>query len=119
MSPFQGCPWENENNAKEKQDLFILFTHPDYRRRGVGQQFLDWGMAKADEMGVEMFLDATPIGMPLYKQNGFVAIEENVIRPRTDNPDRAWKEAEEKIGQSTWWLMGRPAGGKATKSRGK
>ncbi|ETS74807.1 hypothetical protein PFICI_13291 [Pestalotiopsis fici W106-1] len=91
--------------------LFILFTHPAYRRQGVGQQFMDWGMAKADQMGLEFFLDATPTGKPLYDANGFVEVGKNVIAPSTDSPDDAWKAAEKKIGHSTWYLMWRPPGG--------
>ncbi|KAI1809054.1 hypothetical protein GGS20DRAFT_573742 [Poronia punctata] len=91
--------------------LFIVFTHPMYRRKGVGQRFMDWGMAKADEMGVEMFLDATPVGKPLYDVNGFVEVENNIILPRTENPDDAWKATEKKTGHSTWYLMWRPIGG--------
>ncbi|OTA99838.1 hypothetical protein M426DRAFT_16069 [Hypoxylon sp. CI-4A] len=82
--------------------LFIIFTHPDYRRKGV---------VKADEIGVEFFLDATVVGKPLYDANGFVEVQKNVIIPRTDNPDDAWKETEEKTGHSTWFLMWRPQGG--------
>ncbi|KAI1178273.1 hypothetical protein F4777DRAFT_111075 [Nemania sp. FL0916] len=93
--------------------LYILFTHPSYRRRGVAQTFLDWGMRKADEMGVEMFLDSTPIGKPLYEANGFHVVEETVIKPEpeTGDPDDEWREAERKIGPSEWWLMWRPMHG--------
>ncbi|KAL7625558.1 hypothetical protein AAE478_004778 [Parahypoxylon ruwenzoriense] len=95
------------------QDLFIVFTHADYRHKGVAQQFMDWGMAKADETGVEMFLDSTPLGRPLYEKNGFMYVEKNVISPRTDSPDEAWKETVEKAGDhSDWWLMWRPVRGK-------
>lgn len=92
-------------------DLFIIFTHADYRRKGIGQKFMDWGMAKADEMGVEFFLDATPVGRPLYDANGLIEIEKNDIKPQTENPDDAWKAVEKKIGPTTWYLMWRPAGG--------
>ncbi|KAI1357839.1 acyl-CoA N-acyltransferase [Xylaria arbuscula] len=91
--------------------LFILYTHPDYRRQGVAQKCMNWGMKKADEMGVEMFLDSTPVGKPLYEANGFQVVEKTVIVPQTENPDSDWKEAEAKIGHSEWWLMWRPAGG--------
>ncbi|EMR70222.1 putative gnat family protein [Eutypa lata UCREL1] len=93
-------------------NLFNVFTHPDYRRRGVGQQVMDWGMKKADELGLEFFLDATPPGRPLYEANGFIYAEENVTAPTTDNPDERWKETEEKVGPFTFWLMWRPAGGR-------
>lgn len=99
-------------DANLGQDLFNVFTHPDYRRRGVGQQVMDWGMKKADELGLEFFLDATPPGRPLYEANGFIYAEENVTAPTTDNPDERWKETEEKVGPFTFWLMWRPAGGR-------
>lgn len=85
--------------------------HPDFRRRGVGQQLLDWGIAKADETGLEMFLDATPQGKPLYDVNGFVCVEENVTEPTMDNPDEKWKETAEKASPFTFYLMWRPVGG--------
>ncbi|KAI0172719.1 hypothetical protein GGR52DRAFT_580422 [Hypoxylon sp. FL1284] len=91
--------------------LFIVFTHPRYRRRGIGQQFMDWGIKKAEDMGVEMFLDATPMGRPLYEKNGFVVVEDNVVAPQTDSPDDAWRETEAKVGPSTHYVMWRPVGG--------
>jgi GNAT superfamily N-acetyltransferase len=98
-------------SAHAKQDLFIVFTHPDYRRRGVGQQFMDWGMKKSDETGLDFYLDATPYGRPLYEVNGFTYLKENVNIPTTDNPDEKWKETAEKVGPFTFWLMWRPAQG--------
>ncbi|KAI1264050.1 acyl-CoA N-acyltransferase [Xylariaceae sp. FL1019] len=93
--------------------LFIIFTHPDYRRRGVGQQLMSWGMKQADEMGVEMFLDATPLGKALYDANGFQLLKDNLIVPHSDTPDAAWKEVEEKVGGPIpFSLMWRPIGGK-------
>ncbi|KAK8879676.1 acyl-CoA N-acyltransferase [Apiospora arundinis] len=41
------------------------------RRQGVGQQFMNWGMKKADELGFDFYLDSTPYGRPLYEANGF------------------------------------------------
>ncbi|GAW13466.1 hypothetical protein ANO14919_028520 [Xylariales sp. No.14919] len=92
--------------------LFIIFTHPQYRRKGVGQQFMDWGIKKADEKGVDFYLDSTPYGRPLYEANGFAYIEENINIPTTENPDEKWKEVENKVGPFTFWLMWRPFGGK-------
>ncbi|TGJ78981.1 hypothetical protein E0Z10_g9780 [Xylaria hypoxylon] len=92
--------------------LFIIFTHPDYRRKGVGQQFMDWGLKKADDTGVDFYLDSTPYGRPLYEANGFTYIEENINIPTTENPDEKWKEIENKVGPFTFWLMWRPVGGK-------
>ncbi|KAI0866738.1 acyl-CoA N-acyltransferase [Xylaria cubensis] len=92
--------------------LFIIFTHPDYRRQGVGQQVMDWGKAKADELGLEFFLDATEAGRPLYEVNGFIPIQENPNHPQKENPDDKWTETEKKIGRFSLCLMWRPVGGK-------
>ncbi|TGJ81244.1 hypothetical protein E0Z10_g7523 [Xylaria hypoxylon] len=91
--------------------LFIIFTSPAYRRRGVAQQFMSWGMNKADELGVEMFLDATPVGKPLYEANQFACIKENIIIPETETPDEAWKKIDSQVGTVTFHLMWRPIHG--------
>jgi len=94
-------------------DLFIIFTHPDYRRQNVGQQFMDWGLAKAEELGFDFYLDSTPYGRPLYEANGFSYLEENINHPKMDNPDEAWKNVEEKVGPFTFWLMWKATGQKS------
>ncbi|TVY64368.1 hypothetical protein LSUE1_G007924 [Lachnellula suecica] len=86
-------------------------AHLYYRRQGVGQQCLDWGMNKADELGYEIFLESTFYWRPLYKTNGFIHIQEFVIHPETAVPDDKWMEIEEKVGVWRAWLMWRPVGG--------
>ena len=89
----------------------MIFTSPAYRRRGVAQQFLSWGMNKADEMGVEMFVDASPVGKPLYEANNFVCLKEHIVAPRTETPNEAWKKLESQVGKSPFYLMWRPING--------
>ncbi|KAH8779968.1 hypothetical protein F5883DRAFT_540965 [Diaporthe sp. PMI_573] len=89
--------------------LFVLFTHPDYRRKGVGQQLLNWGVEKADELRLDIFLDSTSPGRPLYEANGFSYLQENHIRPKKDHADHQWQEVEKKVGAITFWPMKRPA----------
>ncbi|KAI3331302.1 hypothetical protein F4824DRAFT_476188 [Ustulina deusta] len=91
--------------------LFIIFTSPAYRRKGVAQQFMSWGMDKADKLGVEMFLDATPVGKPLYEANNFVCIKENIIAPETKTPDEGWKKLQSQVGRVPFYLMWRPING--------
>ncbi|KAI0448669.1 hypothetical protein F5B21DRAFT_518773 [Xylaria acuta] len=86
--PDDGSRRQAHVGRRPQVHLFILFAHPDYRRQG------------ADEMGVEMSLDSTPVGKLLYEANGF-----HIVEKTTGGPDEMWKEAEEKIGRSTWWLM--------------
>ncbi|KAK5137591.1 hypothetical protein LTR08_007886 [Meristemomyces frigidus] len=51
--------------------LHILVTLPQYHRRGVGAMHLKWGIERADEMGVPVYLESSPIGRPLYARMGF------------------------------------------------
>ncbi|KAI1367999.1 hypothetical protein F5Y08DRAFT_20028 [Xylaria arbuscula] len=92
--------------------LFIIFTVPSYRCKGVAQKFMSWGMDKADELGVEMFLDAGKLGMPLYEANQFICLKENVIAPETDTPTEGWKGMQKKVSTVRLYLMWRPINGK-------
>ena len=93
-------------------DLNIIFTHPHYRRKGAGDLIMQWGLKKADEMGVEMWLDATVYGIPLYKKYGFRIVHENTLHPKTDKPNDEWKKIEGELKTMTMWQMWRPIGGK-------
>lgn len=72
---------------------------------------MKWGTKKADEMGVEMWLDATIYGVPVYKKYGFVVVHENSLNPTTENPSDEWKELNERLGSMILWQMWRPIGG--------
>ncbi|MCJ1246386.1 hypothetical protein MMC30_003593 [Trapelia coarctata] len=91
--------------------LNIIFTHPAYRRKGAGDLMMDWGIQKAEEMGVEMWLDATVYGVPLYKKHGFAVVNESDIRPTTDKPDVDWEMIEHDLIPMVMWQMWRPVGG--------
>ncbi|KAF7330147.1 putative gnat family protein [Mycena sanguinolenta] len=91
--------------------LLSIFTHPEYRRRGVAQQSMDWGMKRADELGLEMFLEAGEHGRALYETNGFAYVEEILLDVTTDTPDERWVEMQQLAGTTTAWLMWRPVGG--------
>ncbi|KAK5119168.1 hypothetical protein LTR85_007782 [Meristemomyces frigidus] len=51
--------------------LHILATHPQHHRRGVGAMHLKWGFEKADELGLPVYLESSPMGRPLYARMGF------------------------------------------------
>ncbi|TQS33217.1 hypothetical protein Golomagni_06446 [Golovinomyces magnicellulatus] len=90
------------------QYLFIIFTHPSYRRQGVGQQLMDACLANAEEHGLDTYLDSTPVGRPFYEVNGFQYIQENTTAPQNNSPDAEWKEMDDKVGPFTFWLMLKP-----------
>jgi GNAT superfamily N-acetyltransferase len=99
------------NQIHSLLDLNIIFTHPSYRRHGAGDLIMNWGIQRAKEMGVEMWIDATIHGIPLYKKHGFVVVNENSLEPKPDNPDAEWKKLENELLPITMWQMWRPASG--------
>ncbi|KAF7552850.1 hypothetical protein G7Z17_g4039 [Cylindrodendrum hubeiense] len=97
--------------ARPQVYLNIIYTHPDYRRQGVADLILTWGKQKADEMGVEMWLDATEYGVPAYKKHGFTVVNENRIKPTKEDPGELWKKTDEELQPMNFWQMWRPVGG--------
>jgi predicted N-acetyltransferase YhbS len=55
--------------------LDTLATLPQHERRGAGSMLVRWGCDKADEQGVQAYLEASPMGAPMYARHGFVAME--------------------------------------------
>ena len=51
--------------------LHFLVTLPEHQRRGIGAMHLQWGLQKADEMRLPLYLEASPMGKPLYQKMGF------------------------------------------------
>lgn len=89
--------------------LNILFTHPDYRRMGVGTLIISWGLEQADRLGLECFVEGTKEGKPCYERFGFKVVEENALHSEKEDPDEEWKTLEKALLPFTWWSMRRDA----------
>ncbi|KAJ5708547.1 hypothetical protein N7488_008348 [Penicillium malachiteum] len=71
--------------------LEMLGVHPSHQGRGLASKLLKWGLARADEESVEVYLSSSPDGKPLYLKNGFQSLDSfspfpgyeqlNMIRP--------------------------------------
>lgn len=58
--------------GKEQLRLWMLFTHPDFRRRGAGTMLCNWGEEESEERGAWILtLEASPMGEALYKHLGY------------------------------------------------
>ena len=89
--------------------LEACFTLPEYRRHGVGNMILDWGVKIADEKGMEAYIDATDQGIPLYNKHGFFTGPrlEYTLDKLPATPVRAAMEKE--LLPFEWWPMWRPS----------
>jgi GNAT superfamily N-acetyltransferase len=64
--------------------LALLATHPHYRRRGAGTALTQWGIDQALAAGIDVGLEASPMGFPLYQHLGFILLEDLVVKPDND-----------------------------------
>ncbi len=92
--------------------LNILFTHPAHRRRGVADLLLSWGTDKADELGVEAWVNASDYGRQVYEKHGFVCVTEFSCCASTESPSQEWEEIKGRLTPMSVSIMWRPAGGK-------
>ncbi|KAF2257768.1 acyl-CoA N-acyltransferase [Lojkania enalia] len=70
--------------------LDTLVTHPDHHRRGAGTLLTAWGCDRADEKGIEVYLEASPMGKPLYERFGF----QEVGKVNVELGQFGWKDLE-------------------------
>ncbi|KAL9082640.1 MAG: hypothetical protein Q9165_008838 [Trypethelium subeluteriae] len=87
------------------KDLNIIFTLPEYRRKGIGDMIMEWGVAKAAQMHVDMWLDATIYGIPLYKKHGFMIVNENNLCPQRESPSKEWEAIHRELSPMVMWQM--------------
>ena len=52
-------------------DLVTNYTMEEHRRRGANTLMIEWGTKKADELGLETWLEATALGSMIYARACF------------------------------------------------
>jgi GNAT superfamily N-acetyltransferase len=61
--------------------LMLVYTKPQYRKRGISAQLVQRLIGTAKELGITALeLHATPEGAPVYERNGFVHHNEPTYR---------------------------------------
>jgi GNAT superfamily N-acetyltransferase len=59
--------------------LESLICDPAHHRRGAGRLLVQWGLDKADELGVPAYLEGSIAGVKLYKSVGYEVVGELVF----------------------------------------
>ena len=62
-------------------DLEIIATHPAHEGRGFASLLLRWGLQKADDEGLPVFLSASPTGRVVYERRGFRVVGMEDLTP--------------------------------------
>ena len=71
--------------------LDTLVTYKQHERRGAGSMLVRWGCDKADEAGVVAYLEASPMGAPMYTRHGFEAVGEMELDLRKYGEDEVMR----------------------------
>lgn len=64
------------NPSGNKAYIMNMYTHPEYRRKGIAYKTLDMLINDTRNRGITVIsLEATDMGRPLYEKYGFVKME--------------------------------------------
>lgn len=66
----KGCLYNEETDFH----LELIGVRPCYRRRGLGSLLVKEGLMAAEAMGAKVYLQASPLGVRMYKRLGFKPI---------------------------------------------
>ena len=70
------------NPSGKKAYIMSMYTHPDYRRKGIAYKTLDKLVCDARRKGItSISLEATAMGRPLYEKYGFVKMNDEMELP--------------------------------------
>lgn len=58
---------------------------------------MEWGVQKADEMGVDSFVEASASGRLLYAKFGFLTYKKLIVDTKVENPSKEWLELEKSL----------------------
>lgn len=79
---------------------------------------MEWGTRKADELGLESFVESTEHGRGLYEAHGFKVFDEFNLDASTDAPDEEFTRISKELGLPLHgWYMWRPKGGVSEESK--
>ncbi|KAF2877438.1 hypothetical protein BDV95DRAFT_147363 [Massariosphaeria phaeospora] len=59
--------------------LNFLAVDPRYQRRGAGTMLTRWGTAFADERGIEIIVEASPMSVELFTKEGFNLLDDHEL----------------------------------------
>lgn len=78
ISFFQVMPTYH-NPSGWKAYVMNMYTHPEYRRKGIAYETLNLLVLNAKEKGIpHIILEATDMGRPLYEKFGFVKMQDEM-----------------------------------------
>ncbi|KAF1960758.1 hypothetical protein CC80DRAFT_465044 [Byssothecium circinans] len=84
---------------------------PSHRRHGVGSMLMNVGTTRADELGVECWMEASAMGKQLYERFDFRAVSKIDFDTERMDASDVWRKCQHEILPPTITAMWRPKGG--------
>jgi len=79
---------------------------------------LEWETKKADDMGLESFVESTEDGRGLYEAHGFKVFDDFYCDASAKEPDEEFTKMKKELGCPIHgWYMWTPKGGKSEESK--
>lgn len=91
--------------------LSAMAVHPAHRGRGAGGLMMEYGVKLADEMNVEMFAEAKPLGRRLYERYGLYTLFTLLVDTEKRDASDAWRAYQGHLGHVHVYAMWRPKQG--------
>jgi len=88
-----------------------MVVHPKHRHRGIGRLLMTWGIGKANQLGLECFLEASEPARFLYEKSGFQTLFKIVLSPEKEHPSEEWLKLQHELCPTYAYLMWRPRDG--------
>lgn len=83
----------------------------NYRNLGIGGMLMKWGIQRADQMGLESLIEASPAGRWLYEKYGYKFVMAVAMDTETRNPSMTWSWYASLFGRASFHVMWRPRKG--------
>jgi predicted N-acetyltransferase YhbS len=85
-----------------------MAVHPSHRRRGLGSLLMQVGIARADELRVEAWMEASLMGRPLYENFGFRSLFKMAFDTERRDASDQWRRMEHEMTPTAFHAMWRP-----------
>ena len=86
-----------------------MSVHPKHRRRGIGSVLMKWGIGKAQELGIENFIEASESGKFLYEGFWLQCSIQDRFHSSKAGPSDEWRKLEHELTPILLYAMWRPA----------
>ena len=84
---------------------------PSHRRKGIGSLLMNVGTLRADELGLECWMEASFMGKALYKHHGFLSLLQVQFDMEREDATAVWRKCVHELSPAPFSAMWRPRGG--------